>query len=196
MVNWDVVRRRLVERREAAGITGKEAAAATGVSHSYISNLENGHGEPNAVALFGALARTYSTSVDYLLGVTDDPRPMAQDREWSQEAAHAAHLLGALTPLARANALELLAIYAEQERKRAEEAAAQNFALTALEAILPRSVMEELIAILDDSVASGEDDAVINARINRLLAPEDKPERIAEETSLPGAGLRGDSQQP
>jgi transcriptional regulator with XRE-family HTH domain len=192
MVNWNVVRRRLVERREAAGITGKEAAAATGVSHSYISNLENGHGEPNAVALFGALARTYSTSVDYLLGVTDDPRPMAQDREWSQEAAHAAHLLGALTPLARANALELLAVYAEQERKRAEEAAAQNFAFGALKALLPPDIMDELSAILDAALTSGDDDATIHMRIKRLLAPEDNTERVGEESGMPGALLGSD----
>ena len=77
MMQWGLVQRRLVERREAMGLTQGEAAAGTGVTTSYVSNLENGYSTPVTVALFAALAYTYRTTVDYILGLTDNPAPGA-----------------------------------------------------------------------------------------------------------------------
>lgn len=71
----DALRRRLRERREGVGMNQAEAAAAADISQQYISGLERGANEPPIVEHLARLARAYGTSTDYLLGVTDDPRP-------------------------------------------------------------------------------------------------------------------------
>ena len=68
-------KKRLIERRMAADLERKEAAHKVSKSYQYIRQLEEGPNEPPTWALLGDFARAYGTSDDYLLGLTDDPRP-------------------------------------------------------------------------------------------------------------------------
>jgi transcriptional regulator with XRE-family HTH domain len=114
---FGVLCRRLVERREATGLTQGEVAARVGFSQQYISDFERGLKEPGVLRLVTALATLYDTSLDYLLGITDDPQPPPQDAS-PAAVSKALRLLDGLTPHAQANALEILAVFSEQERRR------------------------------------------------------------------------------
>ena len=70
-----VFARRARERREALGMTQAEAAAAIGRGQSYISMIESGALHPPPLENARPLAEVYQTSLDYLSGLTDDPRP-------------------------------------------------------------------------------------------------------------------------
>ena len=61
--------------REDHDLTKREVAAYLGVSQQTYSNYENGVREipTNTVV---ALARYYQVSTDYLLGLTDERKPM------------------------------------------------------------------------------------------------------------------------
>ena len=69
------VQERLRECREAAGMTQADVAEFEGISEQYVSQLERGTNKPRGWPLLAKLARRYSTSTDYLLGLTDDPAP-------------------------------------------------------------------------------------------------------------------------
>lgn len=64
---------RLRRQRQRVGLSLGQVAAYENVSRQYLSRLELGDDEPGAWDLIGRLARRYSTSVDYLLALTDDP---------------------------------------------------------------------------------------------------------------------------
>jgi transcriptional regulator with XRE-family HTH domain len=61
-------------RRKKLGYSQESLAAAAGVDQASISLIETGKGNPTAGVLF-SLADVLDTSVDYLLGRTDDPTP-------------------------------------------------------------------------------------------------------------------------
>ncbi len=63
---------RLKEVRTRLNMGQKEVAIALGVKQPTVSAWENGHKDPTVENL-AALADLYSTTVDYLLGRTDDP---------------------------------------------------------------------------------------------------------------------------
>ena len=66
--------RRLRDLREDADLTQSQVAKYLGMSQTGYSKYETGENDiPTQILI--ALARFYHTSVDYLLGVTDDPRP-------------------------------------------------------------------------------------------------------------------------
>ena len=167
MMKWDEVRRRLVQRREDAKLTGKEAAAQVGVSHSYISNLENGHGEPGAVALFAALARLYGTSVDHLLGLTDNPGPPAG----AAIPAYGREIMALLRELPEERRAELVGIgqvMVEAERQRAENDSNAVRNAQMLESALSPAKYQALMRILETSVRTGDVDTA-RREIARLL---------------------------
>ncbi len=66
---------RLRQVRKKRGLTIRAVAKYEQISPSYLSGLERGENAPNAWPLLARLARRYRTSTDYLLGLTDDPRP-------------------------------------------------------------------------------------------------------------------------
>jgi len=66
---------RLRAMRERAGLSLGQVGAYEGVTPQYLSQLENGVRAPNVWPLLARLARRYGTSADYLLGLSDDPRP-------------------------------------------------------------------------------------------------------------------------
>lgn len=55
-------------RREALGLTQREAARRAGIALPRWQNLENGHGKPTCKELL-AVARTLGLTLDELLGV-------------------------------------------------------------------------------------------------------------------------------
>ena len=66
--------RRLRDMREAHALAQKEVAAHLGIDQRVYSNYETGKRQIPAHLLIG-LAKLYNTSVDYLLGLTDETKP-------------------------------------------------------------------------------------------------------------------------
>ncbi|MCC9078840.1 helix-turn-helix domain-containing protein [Litorilinea aerophila] len=62
--------------REQQGLSIRAVARQEQISPSYLSGLERGENAPNVWPLLARLARRYGTTTDYLLGLTDDPRPV------------------------------------------------------------------------------------------------------------------------
>ena len=66
--------RRLRDLREDADLTQKQVAKYLGMSQTGYSKYETGENDiPTQVLI--ALAKFYHTSVDYLLGLTDEKKP-------------------------------------------------------------------------------------------------------------------------
>lgn len=66
---------RVKERRRKFGLSQEELAEAVGVNQGQISDYEQSKGNPTATSLEG-LAKSLGTSIDYILGLTDDPTPI------------------------------------------------------------------------------------------------------------------------
>lgn len=66
---------RLLELRKDAGLTQDDLAAILNINKHSISSYERDKSEPPDVIKV-AIARYFDVSVDYLLGVTDDPAPV------------------------------------------------------------------------------------------------------------------------
>lgn len=65
---------RLLDLRKDAGITQDELAAILNINKHSISSYERDKSEPpDAVKI--AIASYFSVSIDYLLGLTDEPKP-------------------------------------------------------------------------------------------------------------------------
>ena len=65
---------RIKDMREDRDLSQQTIAKLLNVSQATYSRYENGVLEIPIVSLI-KLARFYKTSIDYLVGVTDDPRP-------------------------------------------------------------------------------------------------------------------------
>lgn len=72
---WEIGSR-LRERREHSALTLGQVAAYEECSVSYLSQLERGENRPNVWPMLANLARRYHTTTDYLLGLSDDWRPV------------------------------------------------------------------------------------------------------------------------
>lgn len=70
-----VIGTRIKKLRDNAGLSQEMLATLTNVSQSFISAVERGQKLPSHMALI-ALARELNTNVDFLLGLTDDDRPL------------------------------------------------------------------------------------------------------------------------
>ena len=66
---------RLKALRIAKGVTQKQAGIAIGSSERGFQDYERGVSKPGFDALI-ALANYFEVSLDYLVGLTDDPRPL------------------------------------------------------------------------------------------------------------------------
>ena len=67
---------RLLELRKDAGLTQEGLAAILSINKHSISSYERNKSEPPDAIKIG-IARYFGVSVDYLLGVTDNPNPVA-----------------------------------------------------------------------------------------------------------------------
>jgi len=68
---------RLRLQRKRNSLTLGQVAEYENLSKGYLSDLERGVNAPPAWPLLARLTQRYKTSADYLLGLTDDPRPTA-----------------------------------------------------------------------------------------------------------------------
>jgi len=66
--------RRLKDLREDKDLVQKEVAAVLNIDQRVYSNYETGKREI-PTRLLVILAKFYGTSVDYILGLTDNPKP-------------------------------------------------------------------------------------------------------------------------
>jgi transcriptional regulator with XRE-family HTH domain len=78
---------RLRNRREQARLTLGQVGEYEHLSAQYLSRLERGVNDPGVWDLLARLAKRYNTSTDYLLGLTDDPRPLTALQAVSEEKA-------------------------------------------------------------------------------------------------------------
>lgn len=97
---------RLKERRERRGLKNSQVALYLDVSTAHVSDMESGKRKPS-LELLARLAEFYRCSVDYLLGLTDDPRP-ASGRVVSDEALSVIELVNSLPAEKRAAAVAVL----------------------------------------------------------------------------------------
>ena len=73
---WEIGHR-LRAMRERVGLTQGQVATYEGCDPNYISKLELGVNRPNVWPMLANLARRYHTTTDYLLGLSDDWRPVS-----------------------------------------------------------------------------------------------------------------------
>lgn len=84
---------RLRQARKYKGLTQDNAAKIIGTTYQTISNYERGTRDPDTETLV-KLANLYNTSIDYLVGNTDDPTPLQAKKE---EPSHENYVLAANT---------------------------------------------------------------------------------------------------
>ena len=76
---------RFRECREKTSYSQKQVALILGVKPPQISKWESGKGGPSRENCI-KLAKLYNVSADYLLGITDDPAPVAEQELIDAEA--------------------------------------------------------------------------------------------------------------
>ena len=70
----EILARRLRQCRKACGFTQKEAAIYSDITEHAYQNYELGIREPRVTILI-RIAKVYKVSLDYLVGLTDEPAP-------------------------------------------------------------------------------------------------------------------------
>jgi len=168
------VNERLRERRQTAGIEIKETALRLGTSYQYIWRLEEGINSPPAWPLIAGLAKLYDCSADYLLGLTDDPRPNANS-PLSTEGRELLELVEGLSTRTRRQLLSMVQALAE------EEAAWRSYDVgaTFVESLYGKEYLaafnDRLLALAADL---GSMDAALDHMRARLLEkqPQQQPE--------------------
>lgn len=73
---------RLRELRESRGEKQPAIAEALGITVPQISDLENGK-KGTTLSRFALICEYYNVSADYLLGLTDDPKPCKKRKKGS-----------------------------------------------------------------------------------------------------------------
>lgn len=89
---------RLRERRLRLKLTQEEASDKAGINTSYWSQLETNKAENPGLATMRRVAQAVETSVSYLIGETDDPRPIVTDNEPLHSSEYWAGGRGVLDP--------------------------------------------------------------------------------------------------
>ena len=75
MLHKDVFCIRLKKLRKGRGEQQVDLAAAIGLAQTQISAIENGR-QGTSFDKLAAICKHYNVSADYLLGLTDEPRPL------------------------------------------------------------------------------------------------------------------------
>ena len=79
---------RIKQLRQEKGISQQALADAIGVSQPSINKYEN-HGIEPDIALLRQMADYFCTSVDYIIGRTDERRPIEPTEAWDLNMAEA-----------------------------------------------------------------------------------------------------------
>jgi transcriptional regulator with XRE-family HTH domain len=115
---------RVRELRERLGLTQEELAKRAGLERSHISQMESGRRANVEAWVLARLAAALNTSMDYLLGLTDNPLPA---RYWSyfselkvDERLRRFLLLPEEAQSVLAEFLKLLQSYEDNERESGE----------------------------------------------------------------------------
>lgn len=87
MTGIKVMGKRVLERRQLAGLTSVALANLTGTSAAQISRVERNQRLGVSAVLIGSIAQATSTNVEYLLGMTDDPAPLRPPSEKGVKAS-------------------------------------------------------------------------------------------------------------
>ncbi len=77
---------RLTTLREAQGWTRRELAKRAGLHEKHLDKVEHGGRHRIEAETIIKLARTLGVSTDFLLGLTDDPRPRRSRQRAAAEA--------------------------------------------------------------------------------------------------------------
>ena len=78
MLHRDIYCIRLKKLRKARGEQQVDLAAAIGIAQTQISAIENGK-QGTSFDKLAAICQHYNVSADYLLGLTDEPRPLQKE---------------------------------------------------------------------------------------------------------------------
>lgn len=95
---------RIYQLREALGMKQREVTERIGISQATLSDTENGKNPYVDAWIVAQLSGLLKTSMEYLMGLTDDPSPLPQTGQTDQTAA----LLRAFSPRARRALVEFL----------------------------------------------------------------------------------------
>ena len=97
MTEWTVLGERLLLSRRRKGLTQKELGEQVGVSRHTIARIEQGRSPQILTGALERISRTLEVSADYLLGLSDDPRPAGRQAGPSVEPGEREDLID--TPL-------------------------------------------------------------------------------------------------
>jgi transcriptional regulator with XRE-family HTH domain len=112
----EIMPTRLKECRKSARLSQGQVAEYEGCTQQYISQLESGVNKPPVVELLYRMANRYQTSVDYMLGLTNDPTP-ASRRELSPAVREMRGLFEQLTPARQDEAMALMRAMLDNQNK-------------------------------------------------------------------------------
>jgi len=76
----EILAKRLRKCRDEAGLTQIKAAIYCDITEKAYQNYELGVHEPK-VTILAKIAQLYNVSIDYLVGLTDDPTPYPRSPE-------------------------------------------------------------------------------------------------------------------
>ena len=147
--------RRLRERREKFGLTQGEAAEAIGVTQQHLSALERGDSRPPMLEHVSKWARLYGTTVDYLLGLTDNPAPGAgaiMPPRWEEMVM----IMGQLSEAGRAELLDVAGVMVQHEARRA----AWNKEAAELVRLVGQDEAARLLALVLDAARTGDESSI------------------------------------
>lgn len=79
----EILARRIIELREELDLSSEKIAQRLGTSHKTVINWEKNRGDPSLENLMG-LARLFSVTPDYLVGLTDERTRTGEDAGGAQ----------------------------------------------------------------------------------------------------------------
>ena len=80
---WNILSQRLRDCRKAGGYTQREVSIYCDLTEKSYQNYELGTHEPK-ISILVRIAEFYKVSIDYLVGLTDDPTPYPRNQSDGQ----------------------------------------------------------------------------------------------------------------
>lgn len=170
-----IFRERLRDRRKAVGLSQEELATILGVAQSYVSQIESGRSGPPTIDRAFDIARACETSVDYLIGLTDDPLPNAG----ALLPEHALEVLESMRQLSSAQNYELLVIVRALLSER--ETIQRTVMLDFIEAAADHFGAGEELDRIQQVLMSLESGRPVRRKGGRLVAAADNPQKPTQQ---------------